>query len=30
MKVLERRGWQLDQSCLSFIGYEGSKSARRP
>ena len=26
MKVLERRGWQLDQACLSFIGYEGSKS----
>jgi alkyldihydroxyacetonephosphate synthase len=25
MKVLERRGWQLDQSCLSFIGYEGGK-----
>ena len=23
MKVLERRGWQLDQSCLSFIGFEG-------
>ena len=26
MKVLERRGWQLDHACLSFIGYEGSKS----
>jgi alkyldihydroxyacetonephosphate synthase len=26
MTVLEKRGWQLDQSCLSFIGYEGSKS----
>jgi alkyldihydroxyacetonephosphate synthase len=26
MKVLQRRGWQLDQSCLSFIGYEGGKS----
>jgi alkyldihydroxyacetonephosphate synthase len=26
MAVLERRGWQLDQSCLSFIGYEGGKS----
>jgi alkyldihydroxyacetonephosphate synthase len=26
MKVLERRGWQLDQSCLSFIGYEGGKA----
>jgi alkyldihydroxyacetonephosphate synthase len=26
MKVLEKRGWQLDQSCLSFIGYEGGKS----
>ncbi len=26
MKVLARRGWQLDQACLSFIGYEGSKS----
>ena len=25
MKVLERRGWQLDQSCLSFIGHEGGK-----
>jgi alkyldihydroxyacetonephosphate synthase len=26
MTVLEKRGWQLDQSCLSFIGYEGSRS----
>ncbi len=26
MKVLERRGWQLDQSCLSFVGYEGGKA----
>ena len=26
MKVLERRGWQLEQSCLSFIGYEGGPS----
>ena len=26
MKVLERRGWKLDQSCLSFIGYEGGKA----
>ena len=26
MTVLEKRGWQLDQSCLSFIGYEGGKS----
>ncbi len=26
MKVLERRGWQLEQSCLSFIGYEGAPS----
>ncbi len=25
MKVLERRGWKLDESCLSFIGYEGGK-----
>jgi alkyldihydroxyacetonephosphate synthase len=23
MKVLERKGWDLDQVCLSFIGYEG-------
>ena len=26
MAVLEKRGWQLDQSCLSFVGYEGGKS----
>jgi alkyldihydroxyacetonephosphate synthase len=26
MKVLERRGWELDQVCLSFIGYEGRKA----
>ena len=26
MKVLERRGWQLEQSCLSFIGHEGAPS----
>jgi alkyldihydroxyacetonephosphate synthase len=26
MTVLEKRGWQLDQSCLSFIGHEGSRS----
>jgi alkyldihydroxyacetonephosphate synthase len=25
MSVLEKRGWDLDQVCLSFIGYEGSK-----
>src|SRR5690606_34179975 len=25
MTVLEKRGWDLDQACLSFIGYEGSK-----
>jgi alkyldihydroxyacetonephosphate synthase len=23
MKVLERRGWDLDAVCLSFVGYEG-------
>jgi len=23
MKVLQRRGWDLDEVCLSFIGYEG-------
>ncbi|MFP5282723.1 MAG: FAD-binding oxidoreductase [Actinomycetes bacterium] len=23
MKVLQRRGWDLDQVCLSFVGYEG-------
>jgi len=26
MEVLKRRGWHLDQICLSFIGYEGSDS----
>jgi alkyldihydroxyacetonephosphate synthase len=26
MKVLERRGWKLDEACLSFIGYEGGKA----
>jgi alkyldihydroxyacetonephosphate synthase len=26
MKVLERRGWDLDEVCLSFIGYEGGKA----
>jgi alkyldihydroxyacetonephosphate synthase len=26
MKVLERRGWNLDEVCLSFIGYEGCKA----
>ncbi len=25
MAVLERRGWDLDQICLSFVGYEGGK-----
>ena len=25
MKMLERRGWNLDEVCLSFIGYEGGK-----
>ena len=30
MKVLERRGWQLDQACLSFIGYEGEQVATSP
>jgi alkyldihydroxyacetonephosphate synthase len=25
MKVLERRGWKLNEVCLSFIGYEGGK-----
>jgi alkyldihydroxyacetonephosphate synthase len=25
MKVLQRRGWDLDQICLSFVGYEGGK-----
>jgi alkyldihydroxyacetonephosphate synthase len=26
MQVLQRRGWQLDRICLSFIGYEGGKA----
>jgi len=26
MKVLERRGWNPDEVCLSFIGYEGGKA----
>ncbi len=26
MKVLERRGWDLDQLCLSFVGFEGGKN----
>ncbi|MGD7705403.1 FAD-binding oxidoreductase [Microlunatus sp. Y2014] len=26
MKVLQVRGWDLDTLCLSFIGYEGSKT----
>jgi alkyldihydroxyacetonephosphate synthase len=26
MKVLERRGWDLDAVCLSFIGHEGGKA----
>ncbi|GAA2093516.1 FAD-binding oxidoreductase [Microlunatus panaciterrae] len=26
MKVLERKGWDLEQVCLSFIGFEGGKS----
>jgi alkyldihydroxyacetonephosphate synthase len=26
MKVLQRRGWNLDEICLSFIGYEGGKA----
>ena len=25
-KVLKRRGWDLDKMCLSFVGYEGTKS----
>ncbi|HEY0239420.1 MAG TPA: FAD-binding oxidoreductase [Friedmanniella sp.] len=25
-KYLERRGWDLDQACLSFIGYEGGRA----
>ncbi len=26
MKILERRGWKLNEVCLSFIGYEGGKA----
>jgi alkyldihydroxyacetonephosphate synthase len=26
MKLLERRGWKLNEVCLSFIGYEGGKA----
>jgi hypothetical protein len=26
MKVLERGGWNLEEVCLSFIGYEGGKA----
>jgi alkyldihydroxyacetonephosphate synthase len=26
MKVLQRRGWKLDEVCLAFIGYEGGKA----
>ncbi len=26
MKVLQHRGWDLSQICLSFIGYEGGKA----
>ena len=26
MKVLEKRGWNLDEICLSFIGYEGGRA----
>jgi alkyldihydroxyacetonephosphate synthase len=26
MKVLQRRGWKLDEICLAFIGYEGGKA----
>src|SRR5690606_24388926 len=25
-KVLKRKGWDLDQICLSFIGYEGTQA----
>ena len=25
MKMLKRRGWDLDKMCLSFVGYEGTK-----
>lgn len=24
MRVLARRGWQLDEACMTFIGFEGS------
>ncbi len=26
MKVLQKRGWNLDDICLSFIGYEGGRA----
>jgi len=26
MAVLEKRGWDLDEICLSFVGYEGVKA----
>jgi alkyldihydroxyacetonephosphate synthase len=26
MKYLQRRGWDLEQSCLAFIGYEGGSA----
>jgi alkyldihydroxyacetonephosphate synthase len=26
MKVLAKRGWDLDEICLSFIGYEGGRA----
>ncbi len=26
MKFLQRKGWDLDQICLSFVGYEGGKA----
>jgi alkyldihydroxyacetonephosphate synthase len=26
MMMLRRRGWNLDDSCLAFIGYEGTKA----
>jgi alkyldihydroxyacetonephosphate synthase len=26
MKVLRRRGWDLDKICLAFVGYEGGKA----
>ena len=25
-KLLERRGWDMDELCMAFIGFEGSKS----